>query len=468
MSSFKKQLLAFGIMVLLVISPVASVSAQKRVSNSPLFETTELKDAVSEIRIATTKPAYALGETVMFNGAGFNKTEQVTIAIEEIDAFGKTSAPLANWVVFADENGNVSGEWPMSIAGRLVVKATGNETGKETQTIVSAAVTPIVMSGSPSCTTLNNSNNPAFAHINSSWGLRLQNPPTGSHSFTDGGIRTLTGGAPSEPGSSLSITRTSSTTINWSSNREIKAVIVRGGGNANVYPYNPSVFGDQTLNASGQSAISHVEVCYEKAKPADITIIKDAMPDSPQAFNFTASGQVAQSFSLIDNGVFGPDRIQFENLYGFGEGRSVTITESSSAPFSLVRINCTSNGTGTENNLINVPARFTTIVLEEGESVVCTFVNAVTTAAAVSVSGATLTQHGKPLTRTLVTIQNALTGEIRSTYSNNFGRYRFEGLPVGDTYIVTVSNRRYVFEPNTQVFMLIDAIDGLNFSAASQ
>ena len=207
--------------------------------------------------------------------------------------------------------------------------------------------------------------------------------------------------------------------------------------------------------------------------PASIRIIKDAQPNTATAFSFSASGQVTQNFSLTDNGVVGPDRILFSNLDGTANN-VIRFTELTTAPgYSLVAINCTStphsvNFPAFNNNIINLQSRFVDVVLEDGEDVVCTFVNAVTTASSASVSGRTLTESGQALARTLVTIQNTATGETLTTYTNTFGRYQFDGLTVGDFYVISVYNRKYTFEPSTQGFTLNDAVEGLNFTAAAR
>jgi hypothetical protein len=211
--------------------------------------------------------------------------------------------------------------------------------------------------------------------------------------------------------------------------------------------------------------------------PATITIIKDAQPNSCIDFSFTGTGPGVSNFMLDDDagevcadGTLSNTQT-FTNLTNFGLANAVTITEqTSNGSFTLVAINCTSQangGSGINNNTINVQSRFAQIVLEEGESVTCTFVNAIPTAAAVSVSGSTLTESGMPLARTLVTLQNVTTGETQSVYTNTFGHYQFDGLLVGDFYIVTVNNRKYTFEPNSQAFTLSDAVEGLNFTAVN-
>ena len=200
-----------------------------------------------------------------------------------------------------------------------------------------------------------------------------------------------------------------------------------------------------------------------------IIIIKDSQPNSVTPFNFTATGPGVSNFSLTDNGVVGPDRKTFSGLSNFGAANSVSITEGPGGLFSsLIAINCTSNpngGSGTNNNTTSVPSRNATIILEAGEIVTCTFINAVTTAANVSVSGRTTDSFGTPLARTRVTIQNTSNGDTQTVSTNSFGNYRFDNLPAGDFYVISVWNRKYVFDQPTQSFVLNDAIENVDFTA---
>lgn len=449
MSSINKR---FFILSIMLIFSVSSVFAQTFGKIS------------TDAGLTTEKRVYGQGETVVIKGSGFAGFEEITIKVEQYDELSEQNILHGAWTVFADGKGNFSSNWEVLLKGNFTITGSGSKSGQEVQTVIAASVTPVLLPGNPSCATLNASSDPAFAHITSNWGWKYDAPTNGTFTYTNATNRTLTGGAPADPANSLTISNLTETTFDWSSTRSISALIVKAGPAANVYPYNPASFGDTNLNTGNGLGVSHIEVCFGPAA-ASITIIKDAQPNSPQSFGFTATGQVNQNFSLVDNGIVGPDRIQFTNLTGFGAGNTVTVTEGASAPFSLTQINCTSNGTGVENNSINVPARFVTIQLEAGENVVCTFVNAVTTTANVSASGKVMDAYGYPIARTRVTIQNASNGEIQTIYTNTFGNYRFENLPAGGFFIVSVSNKRYVFSQNTQIFTLTDAVENVDFTA---
>ncbi len=49
--------------------------------------------------------------------------------------------------------------------------------------------------------------------------------------------------------------------------------------------------------------------------------------------------------------------------------------------------------------------------------------------------------------------------------TGSFGYYNFEGLQTGQTYIITVNSRRYVFTVPTRVVSLSDNIADLDFVA---
>jgi len=203
-----------------------------------------------------------------------------------------------------------------------------------------------------------------------------------------------------------------------------------------------------------------------------IIIIKQATPESAQAFNFTTTGTGLSAFALTDDGVDNdatPNNITFNNLLTSGSG-SFSVTESNSIGFySLTGISCAVSAGGTSTtNTAPLSNRTASITLQYGDTVTCTFTNGVTTAANVSVAGKTTDAFGQPIARTRVTIQNTSNGETQSVYTNTFGNYRFDNLASGDFYIVTVWNKRYVFEQDTQAFTLNDAVENVDFIAASQ
>ena len=86
------------------------------------------------------------------------------------------------------------------------------------------------------------------------------------------------------------------------------------------------------------------------------------------------------------------------------------------------------------------------------------------TAANSSISGRVFTNEGNPLSRTAVNLYDSF-GNIRSVQTNSFGFYSFGDLPTGETYIVEVRSKRYLFANPTQVITLTDDLLELNFYA---
>ena len=55
------------------------------------------------------------------------------------------------------------------------------------------------------------------------------------------------------------------------------------------------------------------------------------------------------------------------------------------------------------------------------------------------------------------------SGEARRARTNSFGYYRFDNVPAGQDYVISVSSKRYSFQPKT-VFLYEDLVE-LNFVA---
>lgn len=84
-------------------------------------------------------------------------------------------------------------------------------------------------------------------------------------------------------------------------------------------------------------------------------------------------------------------------------------------------------------------------------------------AAAGSISGRVLNDRGSGLKFVTVMIYGGSLGEPRYATTNQFGYFRFEDVPFGDSYILQVFSRRYTFEQSTRVFNFSEDITNLNF-----
>lgn len=86
-------------------------------------------------------------------------------------------------------------------------------------------------------------------------------------------------------------------------------------------------------------------------------------------------------------------------------------------------------------------------------------------AAPAFVAGRVLTSDGVGIRNVFVTIQG-VDGHPQTVRTGTSGRYRFDGLTVGETYLVTVRSQRYAFSPSSQFFSLNDNITDLNFTTS--
>lgn len=204
--------------------------------------------------------------------------------------------------------------------------------------------------------------------------------------------------------------------------------------------------------------------------PGDITIIKDSQPDSVIFFEFTAVGPDVSNFSLNDDGV-GTDTdydVSFANLIRFGPAHSVLVTEGYNRTMWTTAINCVSDpkgGGGTNNNIISIPNQRVEIILEEGESVICTFVNTLRpTSAFAFVEGRVVDKYGKGLPRTHIQMTPSTAGvETFRAITSSLGYYRIEDIPTGRTYVLTITSKGYNFLPPSMIFDVNDDIAGMDF-----
>ena len=84
------------------------------------------------------------------------------------------------------------------------------------------------------------------------------------------------------------------------------------------------------------------------------------------------------------------------------------------------------------------------------------------TAAYVSVGGRIMTVDTQGIGSAQITLQ-AADGAMQSAISNAFGYYRFENVMVGETYLATVSSKRFSFVQPMMVVTVVDEITDLDF-----
>lgn len=89
----------------------------------------------------------------------------------------------------------------------------------------------------------------------------------------------------------------------------------------------------------------------------------------------------------------------------------------------------------------------------------------VPTAAQASVSGIVVGPSGQGLRDSFVTVFGGVLTSPRVVRTNTFGRFRIEGLEVGQSYFVQVQHRRYDFSEPVMVVNLVDSVSDIRFQA---
>lgn len=92
------------------------------------------------------------------------------------------------------------------------------------------------------------------------------------------------------------------------------------------------------------------------------------------------------------------------------------------------------------------------------------FQNLAPTSAGVSITGRVTTAAGNGI-RGVRLILTAPDGTRRSATTTTFGYYAFDGLSAGNTYVLEISARQFVFANPSRVFSLQDHLTGMDFSA---
>ena len=86
------------------------------------------------------------------------------------------------------------------------------------------------------------------------------------------------------------------------------------------------------------------------------------------------------------------------------------------------------------------------------------------TAASVSVSGRIVTAAGQGISGVSVTLLGS-DGVTSLSRSSSFGYYSFPEVLAGDTYILTVTSKKYFFAQPTIVVHVVDQLDNIDFVA---
>lgn len=86
-----------------------------------------------------------------------------------------------------------------------------------------------------------------------------------------------------------------------------------------------------------------------------------------------------------------------------------------------------------------------------------------TTAAPGVVGGTVRSPNGRGLRHVIVMITGGSLDEPLYATTNQFGKYQFEAIPVGESYVLTVFSRRYNFSPSSRVISLNSSLTDADF-----
>jgi hypothetical protein len=87
------------------------------------------------------------------------------------------------------------------------------------------------------------------------------------------------------------------------------------------------------------------------------------------------------------------------------------------------------------------------------------------TAAPASILGRVMDRYGRAIYGARVKLLDASSGSTSYTVTNTFGYYRFDGLPVGNFYELSVAHKRYLFANSSFSFTLEADLAGMDFIA---
>jgi uncharacterized repeat protein (TIGR01451 family) len=208
----------------------------------------------------------------------------------------------------------------------------------------------------------------------------------GQYLFTDANV---TGGIPRDTDCTISVP----TSVNG------QALTTQTSATDETLGSNPDVgTGSFTFRTGLAGQNNHTyDIGYRDAPVGgSITIIKDATPNDPQDFAFTATGSGVANFSLDDDSDGTLSNIQ--SFTGLSDG-AYSFTEATVANWMLTGISCT----GATNSTVTTNATGVDITLSNGESIICTFYNNNHTC-----------PSGQILNQVVVT-----ANEDESTYANN-------------------------------------------------
>ena len=87
------------------------------------------------------------------------------------------------------------------------------------------------------------------------------------------------------------------------------------------------------------------------------------------------------------------------------------------------------------------------------------------TAASVSVSGRVVTAGGRPIANAVIFLSDD-SGVKRRAITNGFGRYQFDGVESGRSYVINARHKTFQFVRPSYVVQVDDAVENADFTSS--
>lgn len=211
----------------------------------------------------------------------------------------------------------------------------------------------------------------------------------------------------------------------------------------------------QTVGANSNFAatLSASETSGQGVFSYSFNLVYNPSVITPQTNLCDGIGTISSSYQLTCNPNFAANTIR---VVAFG-----TSNLNGSGP--LVKLNFTT--TGAAPGSIS-PLTIQNFVFNEGMPQDVTVDGAIQilgpTAASASISGRVVSATGRAISRARVSITDT-NGVVRTTNSNQLGRYSFDNLSIGETYIINASSKSHRF--TAQTVSLVDNVRNMTLTA---
>ena len=193
--------------------------------------------------------------------------------------------------------------------------------------------------------------------------------------------------------------------------------------------------------------------------PASLTPVPNSVNGVSASVNVVITGVQVNGSAFYDPGTnLAPPALPFAHITASmspGPAPGINSITYDSPTQITVNLNTVGSSAG---------AKTLTITNPDGQTT-STVINIVApTPAPANLGGRILDSNGMGIMGVRVTLISA-DGATRTTLTNTFGYYGFDSLPIGTTYIITPSHKRYGFSPESITHSHVDEASGLDFTA---